>query len=39
MIWDTAERATEYMKVEKIHAHKIVQIKEKDLFEARLNGK
>ncbi len=39
MIWDTAERATVYMEVEKIDDHKIVEIEDKDLFEARLTGK
>ncbi len=37
--FDTLMEATRYMKGHDINDHKIVPIEEKDLFEARLNGK
>jgi hypothetical protein len=38
-IWDTFEKALEYTLNHKMSDHKIVDIEDKDLFEARLTGK
>ena len=38
-IWDTFDEAWDFLSEETMEDHKIVEIDEKALFEARLNGK
>ncbi len=39
MIWDDFDEIADYVEAEKVDDHKVVHIKEEDLFEARLKGK
>ncbi len=36
MVWDTFEEVKHYLSAEKIDDHKIVEVEDKKLFEARL---
>ena len=39
MIWDDFDEIADYVEAQQIDDHKVVHIKEEDLFQARLKGK